>query len=71
MEGETVQIQIKKDLYQKAEKYIKDVGGFDSVDELIEFLLQEILQSETPTTGNYSAEEEEKVKERLRSLGYL
>ena len=71
MPEDTVQINVRKDLYEKAEKYIKEIGGFENVDELVEFLLSEVLESESPGSGQYSEEDEEKVKERLRSLGYL
>ncbi|MCE4615188.1 MAG: CopG family transcriptional regulator [Desulfurococcales archaeon] len=71
MPEDTIQINVRKDLYEKAEKYIKEVGGFDSVNELVEFLLSEVLESESSGSGEYSEEDEEKVKERLRSLGYL
>lgn len=71
MPEDTVQISVRKDLYEKAEKYIKEVGGFESVEELVEFLLSEVLESESPSSGEYSEEDEEKVKERLRALGYM
>ncbi len=70
MGEEKVQVPISKELYEKARKYVEDVGGFSSVEELIEFVLNEVLESEGETEG-YSKEDEEKVKERLRSLGYL
>ncbi len=66
-----VEVKVRKDLYEKALKYIREVGGFDSVEELVDFLLTEILESETGGPAGYSSEDEEKVKERLRSLGYL
>lgn len=70
MSGEKVSVQVSKELYEKAEKFIKESGGFSSVDELVEFLLNEVLSEES---GEYkmSKEEEEEVKRRLRSLGYL
>ena len=70
MSGEKISIQVSKDLYERAEKFVKASGGFSSVDELVEFLLNEILSEES---GDYkmSKEEEEEVKRRLRSLGYL
>jgi len=67
---EKVQVPISKQLYEKARKYVEEVGGFSSVEELIEFVLNEVLESEGETEG-YGKEDEEKVKERLRSLGYL
>jgi len=68
--GETVEVRIKKELYDKAVKFIKEQGGFDSVEELIEFLLSEVLE-EGAEEQALSPEEEEKVKERLRKLGYM
>ncbi len=62
-------IKIPKTLYEKALNFIKSHGGFKTVEELVEFLLREALETETETT--LSREEEEKVKERLRALGYL
>ena len=49
---------------------VKESGGFSSVNELIEFLLNEVL-SEESSEYKMSKEEEEEVKRRLRSLGYL
>ncbi len=68
--SEKIPVYVKKELYEKAEKYIRSTGGFSSVEELIEFMLNEVLEEETTETG-YSKEDEEEVKERLRALGYL
>ncbi len=65
-----VSIEISKQLYEKAKKFIKEQGGFSSVEELVEFLLQEVL-TEEEGGKELSKEEEEKVKERLRALGYI
>ncbi len=65
-----VDVKISKDLYDRALEYIKAQGGFDDVNELVEFVLSEVL-SEESGEGQMSEEDEEKVKERLRSLGYL
>lgn len=70
MGEEKVHVPISKELYEKVKKYVDEMGGFSSVEEFIEFVLNEVLESEESTAG-YSKEEEEKVKERLRSLGYL
>ena len=68
--SEKVTIQISKELYEKARQYIEKIGGFNSVEEFIEFVLNEVLSEETGET-TLSKEEEELVKQRLRSLGYL
>ena len=66
-----VTISISKDVYKLLEKTVRESGGeFKSVDELAEFILREVL-SEESGEHPYTPEEEEKIKERLRSLGYL
>ncbi len=70
MPEDKASIRISRELYEKAKKYVEEQGGFSSVEELVEFLLEEILGGETENNV-FSAEEEEKVKERLRDLGYI
>lgn len=69
MSGEKVTLRISRSVYEKAKEYVEKHGGFASVEELIEFVLEEVLSEEGSEV--YSKEDEEKVKERLRSLGYL
>ncbi|RLF98985.1 MAG: adenylyl-sulfate kinase [Thaumarchaeota archaeon] len=71
MSGEDkVAIHLSRELYEKAEKFVKESGGFSDVNELIEFLLNEVL-TEEGSEYKLSKEEEEEVKKRLRSLGYI
>ena len=69
MSGERVQVSVTKDLYEKAKKYVEEQGTFSSVDELVEFLLRQLLEEQGGTS--MSKEDEEAVKDRLRRLGYL
>ena len=69
MSEDKVPVYIKKELYEKAKRFIEEEGGFDSVEELVEFLIQEAV--ETGEVEGLSPEEEEQVKERLKKLGYL
>ncbi len=63
-------IRIPAELYEKAKKFIEESQGeFKSVDELVTFILEEFFKEEE--TEGLSPEEEEKIKERLRSLGYI
>ena len=71
MSEDKVPVYISKSLYDKAKKYIEEQGGFSSVEELVEFVLNEVLAEEEQPEQVFSKEEEEKVKERLRALGYL
>lgn len=67
MSGKT--ITIPEDLYKKAEEFIKKSGTeFKSVDDLVTFILQEFLSEEGEAL---TPEEEEKIRERLRALGYI
>ncbi len=67
---EKVNVSISRGLYEKAKKYIDREGGFNSVDEFVEFVVSQVLEEESQEAV-YTPEEEEKIKERLRSLGYL
>ena len=70
MAEDRVSIEISRKAYEKAKKYIEENGGFKEVSELVEFLIEEALSVEDEGLG-LSPEEEEKVKERLRDLGYI
>ncbi len=62
-------IRIPEELYEKAQKYIEENGGFESVDELAAYLLQEFLAEDEVQA--LTREEEEKIRDRLKSLGYI
>ncbi len=68
--GEKVAVKLSREIYERAKRYIEKEGGFDSVDEFVEFVVEHVLEEESPQAA-YTPEEEEKIKERLRSLGYL
>ena len=64
-----VSISIRRDLYERALRFIEEQGGFGSVEELVEFLLEEALGGSG--FGGVDRGDEERVRERLRSLGYI
>ena len=70
MANDKVNLEISKELYEKAKKWVEQTEDFSSVEELVEFLLREVL-SEEEEEQVYTPEEEEEIKKRLRSLGYL
>lgn len=63
------QVVIPDELYEKIERSLPNLG-FQSVDEYVIFVLQEVLRDESGEV-QLSPEEEEAVKKRLRDLGYL
>jgi hypothetical protein len=66
MGEEKVAVMINKDLVEKVKEKI-DGTSIMSVDEYIELL----LENEFPEETEYTAEEEELIRERLRRLGYI
>ena len=61
-----MKIEIRKELVQKIEEKIAGTSITD-VQDYIEFL----LENEFPEETEYTAEEEELIRERLRRLGYI
>lgn len=70
MEKEFMNVSIPASLYKKIEERIK--GSEDtSVSNYITKVLRENLSKEGAAQDTLSKEDEEKVKERLKALGYL
>lgn len=71
MSGEKVSVYIPKKLYDKIQKRVNESEGeFRTVEEYVEFVLSEVVKEEEPESV-YTPEEEEEIKKRLKSLGYL
>jgi CO dehydrogenase/acetyl-CoA synthase beta subunit len=67
------QIEIDDDIYGILEARAGE-KDFDETEEYIQHLLQQVVEKikrEKQSQEEYSDEEEEKVKERLRGLGYM
>ena len=64
-------IELPESLYRRIEGRIKD-SKFASVSDYVAFVLREKLVTEEETSQiHFTKEEEEKIKARLKSLGYL
>lgn len=71
IDTEHVEISIPKDLAEKIKKRIQGTE-FPSISSYIVYVLKEIISdSESEKREEFTKEDEERVKERLRSLGYL
>lgn len=70
MGKEYTRVKIPIDLYKQIEEKIKN-SDVSSVTDFITTLLKEKLSSDQPETAPLSSEDEEKVKERLKALGYM
>jgi Arc/MetJ-type ribon-helix-helix transcriptional regulator len=65
---EKVQVSISKNLYERVKRYIEETGGFNSVDEFVEFVVEQALES---VGEGLTEEDKKKVEERLKDLGYM
>ena len=64
-------VSIPAPLFRKIKKRIEDTG-FTSVSSYVTYVLREIISDEAEEGEEaFSAEDEERVKQRLRALGYL
>jgi Arc/MetJ-type ribon-helix-helix transcriptional regulator len=73
MEKPTGTVTIPQEMMDRIKEYIKD-SDFHSIDEYVVFVLEELFKDlEADSTSNtaISEDDEKKVKERLKALGYL
>jgi metal-responsive CopG/Arc/MetJ family transcriptional regulator len=70
MEKEFMSVSIPTSLYKKIEEMIKGTE-ISSVSSYIAKVLREKVSPERETDEVFSKEDEEKVKERLKALGYI
>ncbi len=67
-----MQIEISKDLYEKIQKRVSMFKDeFKNVEEYVTFVLAEVVMEEELQGSVYTKEEEEEIKSRLKSLGYI
>jgi len=63
-------VSIPTPLFKKVEKRIEDTG-FTSVSSYVTYVLREIVAEEEEPEEPFTKEDEERVKDRLRALGYI
>jgi len=68
VEEKEIILKISNDLYNKL-KERAETSGFSEVEEYLKFAIEEIISSKEDSP--YSEDDEEKVKQRLRDLGYI
>ncbi len=70
MENETMSVLIPASLYKKIEEAIKGTD-VPSVSDYVAKVLREKLSQTKKPEEVFTKEDEEKVKERLKALGYI
>ena len=68
MSEEKVEVRIRRSLYEKARRYIEEVGGFESVEEFIEYVLETALEEAGEA---FTEEDKKKIEQHLKDLGYM
>ncbi len=63
-------VELDEELLKRIEGMLNKLG-FSSVEEFIEFVVREAVEAADVAEAGMSKEDEEKVKERLRNLGYI
>ncbi len=71
-----MKIEVKDKIAKKLQKRVDDSDEFKNVEEYVEYILKQVVERLEEESGSekeetYSEEDEEKVKERLKALGYL
>lgn len=70
-----MKIEIKEEIAKKLKKRVNELEEFSSVDEYVGYILEQVIEKLEKENkiekDSVSSEDEKKVKERLRSLGYL
>ena len=66
----TKKVEIPLDIYSSVEKRVQGVG-FDSVQDYIIFVLQEVISIEEEEPLSLTPEDEAAIKSKLRDLGYM
>lgn len=69
IEKEGKPVYLSTALYEQIAERSKTTG-FNSVDEYVIFVLEEILKDDEDEVKAMSKEDEEEVKKRLKALGY-
>jgi Arc/MetJ-type ribon-helix-helix transcriptional regulator len=70
MTEEKVKVELPKSIIEKIKKRIQGTG-FESVSSYIAYVLNELLNEMEDDKDDFTDEDEKKVKERLKALGYL
>ena len=65
-----VTIKIPRHLYDHIHELIKD-SGFSSVTEFVVYVLRDVVYDGSRREGEFSPQEIDNIKRKLKSLGYL
>lgn len=72
------QVQLSDELHAQLEKIVQDSQEFSDVNAYVEYILKQVVEkkqkaakTDEAQAGVYSKEDEDKIRDRLKNLGYL
>ena len=69
-DSEKAAVRVSRDLYEQISRKVRESGGeFKDVEEYVDFVFRELLSGEE--SAGLRREDEEQIKDRLKSLGYI
>lgn len=72
MNKEKINIEISKELFDTISKRITESSDeFSTVSDYVEYVLRELVMEKESSSSPYSKEEEEEIKNKLKTLGYI
>lgn len=71
MRESKVTVKIPRPLYRKVQQVVDDSGSFNSPTDFIVFVLRDLMGEAEEHQGEFTQEELEDVKRKLKNLGYL
>lgn len=71
-------VELSDDLIKDLEQIVNDSNEFTNVSAYVEYILKQVVEKKKRTQSThqeqdatYSKEDEDKIRERLKNLGYL
>lgn len=66
-----MKVEIKDQIIKRLDQRVKEGKDFRNVEEYVNYILQQVVDRLNLESPKSRKEDEEKVKERLKSLGYM
>lgn len=69
-----MKIEIKEEIAEKLKERVESDDKFKDIEEYVNYILKQVverLKGEAEEEPAFSKEDEEKIKEKLKNMGYL
>lgn len=66
-----MQLTLRDEIATQLKARVQQSQEFSSVEEYVNYILEEVLKQTSATDDAYTTDQEQEVKKRLEDLGYL